>query len=456
MKNVLLNRQIGLILDTHAPSIFGIHLKIASLDDLTYMFTPLMLDEVRISQNFERNICDDITVSFQISYKEYAELYEHQSSLIASLTFEYRDEAGRPVPQYTDIFRKYRAVLIDPVDIMKQIPDALNRDVLDTRIKIRLIENTVYDLRLKKLNTIFTGTTVEDALKHVTKAFGINKIHMVPPDNIQKLEHLIIPPVKGFDECYNFIHEKYGVYMQGIIAYITDDTLFVYPPFDTTPKSDRTMTVYQADIGDFTGVTSMYMLSDIALSIVTNKVGKILDLATLGSENKGTNHTFMRGSAMINGVVEPSVGKNDIQFKNDIILSMSLKNTKMINPDSQNTVYHNTPTDNPFVLASRLSETQATLLDFEWIRAIPFCVDPGMQVVYYSDVGGEMSIRYGILEAIQYAFQRTDRSAYGENFVGVANVTLRLSPMANITGTNNVKTKEDNPIITTKNILKNF
>lgn len=454
MKNAFLDAQINLILNTNSPATFGIYLNVSSVDDLEFSFSPLMIDSLNIVQNFENAICDDITVSFKISYKEYAQLYDHQSSLIGVLRFEYRDSDCRPVVSLPNIVRNYRVVLVDPIDIHKQVPDAYLRNTLDTTLTLRLIENTVYNLRLTKVNGIFSGTNIADTIRHVTREFGIKQIHMVPPDNTQVYTHIIIPPVKDFKDCYNYLHQRYGVYMQGIIAYITDDILYVYPPFDTTPESDKTMVVYQADIGQYGGITSTYKLSDMALSIVTSNVGHVCDFSVLGSENEGNTRTFMRGSSVINGVIEPT-NENTIEFKDNNILNLSLKNSKMINPDAQHVVYTDKPTDNPFVLGSKLSKTQAMLLDFEWTKAIPFSIEPGMKVSYYSDVGGLISTRYGILEVIQYKFMRTRNSAYGENYIGMANVTVRLSPSANIAGTNVVNTSKTNPIVTAANILKN-
>lgn len=438
MRNSVLKEAIAGVLNSGTPSQFSMELEFISSSDSSYAYVPLRVDGLHINQDSVKNYSDDITVQFMISAADYANMYDHLQDLHVVVSIAFHDANCTRLMKVQPIIVQYRAAIVDPKDLRKEMVDAHLRTEVDRSVKVRLIEDAIYTARSVPINTIYRSVTVTDAIHHASNAFGITGITMETADNIHVYDHLLVPPMKKFSNFYSWLQHEYGVYLCGMVHYYTGGHLYVYAPFNMTPTTTTTLSVFQAEQGSVGGATCTSALSSTLIEVVTDTVHAVTDNTAYGAENVGTSMTFMRSSQLQDGVVEYDP-VNGAKFKDDIVLTVGLAKTPTLTSGVDRPRYAAT-TDNVFALSSAMTEHQTTTVLVEWTTAIPFSLRPGLAVHYYSDQKGSLLKRLGILESINLIMIRIDRSAGGTSasqdiYKASAKLQIRLQPEGVITTT---------------------
>lgn len=391
-----------------------------------FSFYPIFIDSLRITRNYADNFADEIDLQMTVSPKDYALMQDQGQDLLCILTITYVDFHGKQV--FTPAPRRiqYNAMINNPQDVRKAIPDIQEYTEPSLSLSVRLIEPTVYKLRQTKVNTVFQTVTVGQAIHCVTESFGITKLHLIEPDNSHVYDHISVGSYQGISSVYGYLQSSCGVYTKGINAYITDGCLYVYPPFETDPTYDKSLLCYQVDTGRFEGVESYHSVSDKTVSLLVNTQPQSYDLSIAGSENVGTGFIFNRASRMTDGFTAID-SKQGAQFTDQPSLSVTLANPRTA-IKGKNNLAHVPSTDNPYPYMSELAYHQASLMEVQWPKADPFQLDPCHRVIYYYDYNETMVSKTGILEKAHYAFTRQQRSGDKFLFSCAGTLTLRLSP----------------------------
>ena len=131
----------------------------------------------------------------------------------------------------------------------------------------------------------------------------MTNLSLVAPDNVERNDHIVIPPTRDFSNIFAWLQAKYGVYMCGINHYFTGGMLYVYAPFDTSPTTTNSITVLQAEQGMGSGSQTYSSISGNVLTIVTDSILHSHDNSVSASENRGTAVSFLRSSEIIDGIV---------------------------------------------------------------------------------------------------------------------------------------------------------
>lgn len=405
MKNISLDRQIKSILSHTSPTQFRIQLTVKDRDN-KFQIRPYELESFLIYHDYVNNYTGKIIASWDISSADYATIYDHRNSLIVTVKHIYLDNQGHALTNPKPIVKTYTAVINDPHDIRKAIPDAHLRTTPDTRISLSLFEDAAYKLRFEKIHGTWVNTTIEQAMIACLNSWGIKKIHMSPSQNPHNFDHIVIPPYKEITNLFPFLQEKYGIYMNGISSYFYDDYFWVYPSHDTTSEytHPQTLKIYKTDQGFSAGLTSYHRRdSQNSTSLAINSQPKMSDRSQLASEDFGTGVMFLRSSEAIDGIVNQMNGKITYNNQNAVIVNNRV-NT-LANPKHTNIVYTH-QTDNLHQTASSLSQEQNISTELHWPMADPFLVEPGMKIVYYYDHSGKIAKREGILTAAVFEFIR--------------------------------------------------
>ena len=429
----LLNAINNVVKQTATPTTFTLEMTFVSASDSTYRYSPLKIENLRINQDATVYYTNQIFTEFMISLNDYANMFDHMQDLACFFTLRYCDRNGLLLNTSKPFQKVYRAAIVDPKDVRKEQVDTQYRTEFDRKVKIRLVEPDIYNVRHIEFNTIYQSHTVEDAIRDASNVFGITNLTVTSPDNIHLWDQILVPPTKSFANFYAWLHAKYGVYMNGMNRYYTDNHLFVYPPFDIAPTTEKTVVLYQAEEGMCAGNMTFAYAHDNLIEVVTNKVRKVVDQSMYGSENVGTSKVFLRSSELVDGVVQHDP-VDGIKFNDDVSLSIALQQPKTLTPGAHKTTYAHA-TDNPYVLASHMAEHQATVVDVEWPMSSPFLIRPGLAVVYNSDQNSKVLRRTGIVEKLDTLLARNDLGPAGGLFRGTTNLTVRLQPEGVLTDT---------------------
>ncbi len=426
MRNRILTQSIEAVMLARSPAQLLLDLTLISKSNSNFTYTPLIIDSLKINQDFAHSYTDSIIISFEIASADYANIQDNIQNLMAVLTFTSVDSIGRVV--YTPAPHKltYRATIVNPKDVRRQLSDVASRSLPDTTIELRLIEQTIYDLRHIEINGIYQTTTLAEVLTHLAQSFNFKTLHLVPPDNTHVYDHIIIPPSKGFDEVFTYLQSTYGVYMKGLNFYGSGGILYIYPPYETKPVFPQTCVVYQADDGAFAGASSFHKTTGSTTEIVVNRESQSQDLTISAGENKGTASMFLRSSALVDGVVyvDPTTGP---QYQSDVAATLRLQQPRLAQINAHNSSYVKA-TDNPFSMATSLAAGQALMLKADWAHAIPLLLQPGCAVRYSYDHNGAQLSQTGILEGAQYSLHRNARGSFGIIYVCSGSLMFRLQP----------------------------
>lgn len=427
MLNSILSKSAAKVMANTSPSQFIIEARfINSEPGSKFSYYPFMIEHITINRDYIENFGDEIDISMKISPKDYALLQDQGQNLLCILTITYVNKYFNTVYTPPPIRRQYNVMINNPRDIRKAIPDVQAYTEPQTDITIRLIEPTIYRLRHTKINTVYQNLTPTQAIHAITKSFEIEKIQMVSLDNTHKYDHIEIPSYQGISSIYGYLHSKVGLYQKGATSYITNEVLYIYPPFETNPTYDKTAIFYQVATGNYAGSHIFHRTENKSISIVINSQPESYDLSIAGAENVGTGFVFTRASHMTDGFTTVN-SKEGAQFTNKPALTVSLNDSRTVMKDVNN-VFHIKATDNPFPAMSQIVSHQASLMEVIWQNADPFQLDPGHAISYYYDKDERMVKKTGILEKALYQFSIITKKDGKDIFGAVGQLVLRLSP----------------------------
>jgi len=393
----------------------------------TLSFYPFRIDRITINRDYAGNFADEIDLNFIISPKDYAILQDSGQNLIVVLTVTYLDKYGNGVHHIAPVQKQYCAMINNPRDIRKSVPDVHLYTEPSEYISVRLIEKTIYTLRTTKINNIFQKASVKDVILAITHMFDIKSIHLVEPDNTHVYDHIDLGSYQGIESIYLYLQSKCGVYTKGINSYFTDGVLYIYPAFDTAITYDKHIYFYQVDTGRYAGASSYHSIEDNSktVSVVINTQPHSYDLSIAGAENVGTGFMFMRSSRMTDGITTLD-SRDGAQFTQDPSLKISLDGVRPLSGTSTNMKYVK-HTDNPYPSMSEIAAHQASLMSVTWQNANPFVIDPCQVVKYYYDRNGTVLKKTGIIEQATYRIVRIQRVDKHDIFGCSGDMILRLS-----------------------------
>jgi len=432
MRNQVLTASVAAVMAAPTPAQYALSLQLLSKRDPTFSYTPILIDMFKVIQNFSHTYTDDVTIGWQIASADYAKIQDAAQDLMAVLTLTALDRFGSRVYTPAPIQITYRATIVDPKDVRRQLSDVAVRTTPDTTILLRLIDQTVYDLRHIQVNGIYQKTKLADVITHLAQTFNFKTLHLVTPDNVHVYDHIVIPPSKGFAEVFTYLQVNYGVYMKGLNFYASNGVLYVYPPYETNPTFPQTCVIYQADDGAYAGASAFHKVTGTTTEIVVNRESESKDLTITSGENKGTAAMFLRSSALVDGVVTVDPDKG-AQYQTGLSAALRLQNPRLAQNGAQNSSYVKS-TDNPFAMATSLAAGQAVMVMVDWAHASPFLLQPGCQVRYSYDQDGVQMTQTGILEGAQYTLNQGAQVAIGKMFLSSGKLMLRLAPDASQTG----------------------
>lgn len=426
--NTPLKKTIYEIMLSGRSTAFTMTARFTSEQDTTYSYTPMQLEGVSIEQKPSDMYCDRIILQFNASPAEYIRLYENRNGLMVTLTQTPVEEtAGAKKPTAPNTSRLYYATFVNPKSIREEFRDSQMNINPDYPVTMVLVEKEIYLARRVKMNTLFKNTTVHGALCAIAAAFGITKTYIVPPDNPKVYPLIKIPPSMGIDTVFDYIHHEYGVYMKGFEYFFTGGCLYIYPPFETTPKFNETAILYRARYGEYAGSLAYHRTRDGVTEIVLTDKSASKDISQVSADNIGQATMFLRASQLVDGFITSTNSGIKLNTNSSAV---TLKNRLAEKVGSSLSMLSNyaKATDNVCKVASSMAKANARIIASTWNMATPFILKPGHAIKYTYDQDRTMVTDNGILESVQYNLVRGQRGASGPVFTCSANLQIRLEP----------------------------
>lgn len=417
---------------------FTIDLLITNTTNQSYSYSPLYVDKITINQDFGDAFADEIFLEFKAMPADYINMFNNTQGLIVSITFIYVNpqtlqRVFTPVP----IVRTYKALLMNPKDILKEyttgsLMPTTNMPLTEQHIsasipvKLWLIESSAYTIRQQQFHGIFSQATVGNVISYIANQYQIKQIYLVPPDNTMSWSHVIIPPAQNFDELFDYIQTRFGVYMKGMEWYYTNSILYVYPAYENNPVIKYNADIYNVPKGNYAGVLSYHALTTSSnnISIISTTEVKTTDISRPAAEDIGNSTSFMRAATVIDNAVTTIEKGSFINNNRSLTVGTTIDRTASAN--ASNPRYTKT-TDNIFVESSKLAKWGAVLIECGWLKAIPFQLYPGHNIKYHYDDNGIFSSQQGILEGVFYTFTKSQKMGMSYTYSGSAHLKIRAN-----------------------------
>lgn len=426
--NAALFRAIQKVLGKQSATSVSLSLKVTSPSNPSWAWEVMFIDRMMVIQDFLGMYGDDITCDVKISPAQALRLHENMGDLEASLTLTYMGQSRRiKALEVEPLTLKFRVMVVGARDLRRSIQGAKGRveDTMD--LTLRFIDPLLYDVRQRQFYTTFTNTTVGNAIRYIASAFGVKSLNMAPPDNTHVYDHIIIPPAKGFDEIWSYIQDTYGVYMKGICSYITNGTLYIYPPYEHRSNERIRAHFYLDDKGGHAGLPSYHSVSDDVLEVVLDGDADVIDLSQMGGENIGTGLMFSRSNQILDGYTKTDDSGTELTHSSAMMIGVD--SAKTAGADRHNVRQAHATTDNVFALSSQLMRYQAEIVQADWRMAVLWKLSPGQPVRYIYDDEGTLASTDGILDAIGYELINDGPIGGGKSsFSAMGRVRLRIDP----------------------------
>lgn len=413
--------------------------------DTEYKKKVTLVTGIQIVQDFIHNYMDQILVSITMTPNEYREMYSNATGLEATLTLDPCNAATRAENLEQDpIVFKCRVITDQLQDIDKVLPanltvreeDAETRDPhqkdMLTTIDLHLIELECYDLRHVQMNSIFTECDIESVIHWAAANFGAETCVVIPPDNKQTYNNLVVPPMQDISSMYPFLQQRYGIYSKGLGYYFTEKTMYVYPAYDhelSTSTSQATCNIVGVPQSLFrgNGVYHNRVEDDIWLIALDAKLSNI---SQRSYENLGNVSVSLNPETALDNAAKLG-GDGKLTRDNKDVTTVQSQNTAPNANAKMTNIKYETGRSNVYVATSRMAQGDAVLLNAMWDMAVPKSIKPGMNCQYHYDAaGGEFKTQPGRIMMVQYkAFPRKNTGDDDNPVLRfVANITAHLAP----------------------------
>ena len=406
---------------------------IRSRENPSFNIDDAIIDILSFDQNFYQNTTDNIQITVNMPPTDLFQLVTNQSGLYANLVIEIvNPTTGSIVLSEKPLTFTYKVFVHDLSTLTKKYginaftntdgsttPSGTSGAVL-VKVDMQLITDTEYSANSATFNGMIRNMNVASAVRYMASVMGIPSLKMIPPDNTQSFQHVIIPPeVSGFRTAFDYLQTKFGVYSNGFRHYITNGMLHVYPPFDMKSTQIPKLHIIRASENTYHGQQNYHQLqANNDLVIVSNTALDSKTLSNVGSENDGNTKLFVRSD----GVIDGQVNQNTMML-NNITASMSSTADLSISRGSAVPKYVK-PTLNLFEHASTFAETNTELMSMGWTKARIGMIYPGMPTVFIFDEKNVVMSKTGIVEGAKYRYTRQSR----EMFVCDASLIIRSDP----------------------------
>lgn len=382
-----------------------------------FKYTIRYLESLDIVQDFLGSYSDNIQISFKITPTEYRELIDNMQDLECTVKLQPADpSAGKELTdQEPFVFESMIVIMKDQADMSKvssatslsddNLPSGGENTSTPGKVQAQitytchLIEKGAFDIRHVQLNSILTNTSMRDAINWLAQQFGAENNIIIPADNTQVYTNLVIEPMKGINDLFPTLQNRYGIYAHGLGYYYTDKTLFMYPQYSTTENTNTDtgiIRILNAPSQSYLGDICYHCKNDKDTMILSNTNKGIVALNTLGEENSGGTRISTNADNQRDFSVTIDNKGNVTRDLNSFMTTIALNNKAgNANSESRNIKFDG-QRSNIYLSTSELAKFNGAIFTCGWNSAYPMLIRPGQICSYeYDDRDGTFTSQKG-------------------------------------------------------------
>lgn len=380
--------------------------------------TPISIEGMSIDQQFVTNVFDVVMMTCNFYPLDLLKLLENTQDLKVTIIQRRwdRDIYGCHDSELPDIYT-FNAIIANPADIMKTLPPAVfkktqledyDRDQLNKPLPltVQLATDDELSVKRKQINSILADTDTNGVVLYALSAIGVENVHMEEIQNEKKYRNVIIPPMTDVATLFSYLQKEYGLCKQGISQYFTNNTMYIYQPFNTKPERNDVVNVFRLPENSVDGGDMYHVVEGEDLYIACFSKVASNNPSDAATENVGNAvvvkqaDTSMDASANID-----NKGKLTKNEQSTIIAKVNNQNTTM--KDQVQAKYCGT-TANIFEQLSNITASQMEHVGIGWIHAKPYLIKPGMKCILHyddanaTDVNDVYTTSPGIVSGVNY------------------------------------------------------
>ncbi len=393
--------------------------------DEDFSFEPYSITKLVIDQQFGLNYSDNISLVLTLTPMQLLSMLDNYRDLKCTILIKPREIETEYIDDTTLYLDKTYLVLLKDKELRKRlpkkaiVPDTLldknneHSDQMFDNVEVQLITESEYLLRKKQFNFIARDTTVKDVILFIAQSCDIPQVCMTEPDNTKTYTNIVIPPRHTFSTCMDFLQNYYGIYNKGLSYYYMDDTLYVYPAYETQPTTPESAHLYYGGQNAFLGNKIYHAMSDDIAHVVINTTPVIKDLIDGGIENYGNAISFQHSDRIVDLISTIGEGSSSAAAKIGLgALDIKEPNTSIFAFESTDSgisedVYSERfqfDDANSYKYKSELYGFRRTILATSWQNAVLTIFKPGYLLHWHYD--GEDTSRQQVSE--EYAAATED------------------------------------------------
>lgn len=431
LENSSLMNAVREVTDSKTPLLMYRYSAVVRLPD-GQEITPLRLVSTDIARDYLKAFADDtyITLVFGVgTYSKY--IYANKERLTVFVTREavgdFIGAADEPI-----LSREFKAVLCENKDVAAASGSGILDDVevADTAnlamVRFQLIDRSTEWLRSVSIGGSFRKCTAAEVLLSLlsTKTQEIprevvgeqGRVDMVPADNTQIRDHVVIPHSTPLVELGDFLQEKCGgIYSTGLGIYLLAGDWYVWPALNTKrfEQSPRGLTVLNVPEEKMPSIERTWLQKGNQLIVLSTGRTDITDVSDKAKLDQGIGIRFNDAKGLLDGfastvgnIAKAARGKNVTEVLIDTAIDGMAHVARSASKVSSN-------------LFSELSNTafrKGNNVTATWENSDHTLLYPGMPVRFMYEFENQVRIRYGTLVGDQHFISMEGKGGTSQRF----------------------------------------
>lgn len=419
----------------------GVIVKYTDKPNKAYLFDKIL--DIDVIRDVQTSYADLITVSVMLNRADYAMFIQPNADILnVILTSKQRMPDNSSTDFYKPVFQQeYKAILLDKGNPIIEANGSTfpSRESLEQAgpitVQFQLIQLAVHEFLQVKVGLTITDTTVENALKGVLGkycaqsklelALAPKGVKMVPADNIEQRNHIVIDHVVPLTDVPGYLQQKIGVYTKGIGYYYSGDYWHVWPLLDINRfnQSNEKLHIINVPTNRLTGADRTFRLKDgIATILVTGDV-RFVDPSEAFQLNIGNGTAFGNSNNLASNPVRVEGNKVYMDSKKNV--NVFANNTRR---DGNNNVSLSDKrlSDNVFVEASKMAIRDGVIATVVWKNASSSLALPHKPVRFSYFDGETVKDLYGVIMKAQVSVTLSEQGPAAKNHTSSCVLTLFL------------------------------
>jgi len=387
---------------------------------------------VDLGRDYLKTFADDLYISVVFGVGTYSKhIYGNKERLTVFLSREvvgdYLEAADEPI-----VICEYKAVLCESKDVAAasgsgildsvEVADAANIAV----VRLQLVDRVTEWVRSVSVGGSFRKRTAAEVLltlltsktqevpRELMETQGL--VDMVPANNTERRDHIVIPHATPLVEVGDFLQEKCGgIYSTGLGIYLRSGDWYVWPALNTKrfEESPRGLTIVNVPENKMPSIERTWLQKGSQLIVLSTGTTDITDVSDKAKLDQGVGIRFNDAKELLDGfvstvgnVAKAARGKNVTEVLIDQVADGVAHITRSANKVSSNL----------FAELSTTAFRKGNNVTATWENSNHTLLYPGMPVRFMYEFENQVRVRYGTLVGDQHFISMEGKGGTSQRF----------------------------------------